>query len=63
MEENRQAEFVAALLQVLQDDGIAEDVDTIDVLDAMAVLGIEFQEATDENSASAAYFAELQKNL
>lgn len=58
---SKQKKFAESLLNLLQSDGMAEDVDTLDLLDGLATLGLKLDEMSDTNEASEAYFAELTK--
>lgn len=59
MTPEKQVELARTLVEELQSDGIAEDLDYLSLLDIMAVMGVHL--AVDENSnvASEAYIKEL----
>lgn len=59
MTPEKQVELAKALVEELQSDELAEDLDYLCLLDTMAIMGIHLSVAVDSNVASEAYIKEL----
>jgi len=59
MAKNEQVELAKALVEELQSDFLAEDLDHLTLLDTMAIMGVYLAVSTDSNVASEAYIQEL----
>jgi hypothetical protein len=57
----KQIEYVDDLIQELSSDGHAMDIDTIDILDELARLGLELTPVRNENIPSLAYIHLMSK--
>jgi hypothetical protein len=59
MTTDKQVELAKTLVEELQSDYLAEDLDHLTLLDTMAVMGVHLAVSNESNVASEAYLKEL----